>query len=105
MKKLRSVFLFLILAGAVAPAFTGCAATQTRESTGEYVDDTTITTKVKTDLIRDPVVKARQIDVNTFRGVVQLSGFVDSNGAKTRAAQIASNVSGVREVRNNLVVK
>lgn len=97
----RSAAIVLMLGGAVA----ACSSTPTRESTGEYIDSAAITTKVKAELIKDPVTKAGQISVETFRDVVQLSGFVDDAQAKTRAEQIARNVQGVRAVRNDLVVK
>ncbi len=84
---------------------TGCAGTATQKSTGEYIDDAAITAKVKTDLIGDPVTKARQIDVTTFKGNVQLSGFVDTAQEKARAAQIAAGVSGVTNVTNNITIK
>jgi hyperosmotically inducible periplasmic protein len=84
---------------------TGCAETATRESTGEYVDDSTITTKVKADLVGDDTVKAHQITVETYKGVVQLSGFVDTSEQKDRAAEIAKNVPGVKDVTNNIIVK
>ena len=92
-------------AGGVLALPTGCAATATRQSTGEYVDDSTITTKVKAAFIRDPVVKAFQVDVKTFKGTVQLSGFVDTAEQKSRAATIAAGVAGVRDVVNNVTVK
>lgn len=85
--------------------FSGCAGSSTSQSTGEYLDDSAITAKVKTELIRDPVVKARQVEVETYKGHVQLSGFVDTDEQKARAAQIAQTVSGVREVKNDLTVK
>ncbi|WP_374300041.1 BON domain-containing protein [Ferrovibrio sp.] len=97
----RSAVVVMMLGGAVA----ACSSTSTRESTGEYIDSAAITTKVKAELIKDPVTKAGQISVETFRDVVQLSGFVDTAQAKTRAEQIARNVQGVRSVRNDLVVK
>lgn len=84
---------------------SGCSSTATRESTGEYVDDTAVTAKVKAELIKDPVVKARQVDVSTFKGTVQLSGFVDTEEQKARAADVARTINGVQDVRNNLVVK
>jgi hyperosmotically inducible protein len=84
---------------------TGCAATATRESTGEYVDDSTITAKVKADLIGDDTVKAHQITVETYKGIVQLSGFVDTSEQKDRAEEIAKNVPGVKDVTNNITVK
>jgi osmotically-inducible protein OsmY len=84
---------------------TGCAATPTKESTGEYVDDTTITTKVKAAFIHDDYIKSFDITVETFKGVVQLSGFVDNSEQKSRAGEVARGVNGVRDVKNNLTVK
>jgi osmotically-inducible protein OsmY len=86
-------------------AFAGCAGTRTKESTGGYVDDSVITTKVKADLVNDPATKARDINVETFKGVVQLSGFVNTGQEKDRAGEIARNVKGVVDVKNNIVVK
>lgn len=97
----RSLAVILVLGGTVA----ACAPTTTRESTGQYIDSASITAKVKTALIQDETTKARQINVETFRDVVQLSGFVDSATEKARAEQIARNVEGVRAVRNDLVVR
>lgn len=106
MKKLITTLLAATtFASAPLLLSSGCSSTSTRESTGEYVDDTAVTAKVKAELIKDPVVKARQVDVSTFKGTVQLSGFVDTNEQKSRAADVARTVSGVRDVRNNLVVK
>lgn len=84
---------------------TGCAGTPTKESTGEYVDDSSITAKVKAALIGDEVTKAREINVETFKGTVQLSGFVDTSAEKDRAADLAKGVAGVKSVKNNIVVK
>jgi osmotically-inducible protein OsmY len=83
----------------------GCAATRTHESTGEYVDDSTITTKVKSAVFADPSLKVLQINVETFKGVVQLSGFVDTRQNATKAAEVARGVTGVKSVKNDLVVK
>jgi len=83
----------------------GCASTPTRESTGEYVDDSTITAKVKAALVRDPIVKALDVKVETFKGAVQLSGFVNSEAEKTQAVNLAAAVSGVTSVKNDIVVK
>jgi osmotically-inducible protein OsmY len=109
MKKLHNISSLLILACALTgglTAFTaGCAATPTSDSTGEYIDDSTITTKVKAKLVQDDTVKARQVDVTTFKGVVQLSGFVDTAEQKSRAAELAATVPGVRDVKNNIEVK
>jgi len=94
--------LLVLLALAV---IVGCAATRTQESTGEYVDDSTITAKVKAAIFDDPALKVLQINVETFKGVVQLSGFVNSAEIRSRAAVVASRVSGVKSVKNNIVVK
>ena len=83
----------------------GCAGSRTQESTGEYVDDSTITAKVKAAIFDDPALKVLQINVETFKGTVQLSGFVNSPQAVSRAAEVAGRVSGVKSVKNNLLVK
>ncbi len=88
----------------IALALGACSATRTQESAGEVIDDSTVTAKVKAALIEDPVTKARQIDVETYRGVVQLGGFVDSTEQKSRASEVARDVAGVKEVRNDLKV-
>src|SRR6187549_239603 len=86
-------------------AMVACASTRTQKSTGEVVDDSVTTGKVKAALIADPVTKAHQIDVNTFKGTVQLDGFVDTAASKDRAAQVAKGTKGVAKVQNNLTVK
>lgn len=86
-------------------ALSGCAATETRRSAGETVDDATLTSRVKTNLVQDQELQAFDIDVDTYRGVVQLNGFVDSPEAASRAADVADNVPGVVSVQNNLQVK
>ena len=83
----------------------GCAATATTESTGQFVDDTVITTKVKSALLGDEAVKSFAISVETLKGVVQLSGFVDTAAQKAAAAHAATTVPGVRDVKNSLIVK
>jgi hyperosmotically inducible protein len=88
----------------VALAVSACSATRTQQSAGEVVDDSVLTAKVKTALVEDPVTKAGQIDVETYRGVVQLAGFVDSQEQKARATELAKAVAGVQEVRNDLKV-
>jgi hyperosmotically inducible protein len=93
---------FLALLMTVA---SGCAGTSTRESTGEYIDDTWITTKVKAALVEDSVVKASEVNVETFKGVVQLSGFVTSKAAMDQAMVLATNVDGVTSVRNDMRIK
>jgi osmotically-inducible protein OsmY len=86
-------------------AFAACASTSTQESTGEYVDDSVITTKVKSLLAADDFLKSFQISVETFKGTVQLSGFVASREAVNKAAEIARSVKGVKSVKNDLIVK
>jgi len=86
-------------------AYVGCASTPTKESTGQYVDDSTITTKVKAAIFNDPALKVFQINVETFKGEVQLSGFVDSSQSVKRAGEVARGVGGVKSVKNSLVVK
>ena len=88
-----------------ALALGACAETQTRQSTGAYVDDSAITAKVKSAILQDPALKVMQIQVTTHENVVQLSGFVDSPQMKTRAGTVANQTSGVTSVKNDLVVK
>ncbi len=78
---------------------------QKQESTGEYLDSSAITTKVKAALLNEPGLKSTQISVETFKDQVQLSGFVDTAASKTKAGQVAASVQGVRSVKNDLVVK
>ncbi len=104
MKKYKIV-IRAFLAVLLIAAFVACASTPKQESTGEYVDDSTITTKVKADLLADDVLKGFQVSVKTFKGIVELSGFVDTQATKDRAGSIARKVAGVKEVRNNLIVK
>jgi osmotically-inducible protein OsmY len=80
----------------------GCAGTSTKEGTGEYVDDTVITTKVKTAIFNEPSLKSAQINVETFKGVVQLTGFVSSRANIDRAVEVARGVGGVTSVRNDM---
>jgi len=97
---MRALLVLLVLA-----VIAGCASTRTQESTGQYVDDSAITAKVKTDILGDPALKSFQIGVETFKGTVQLSGFVNSAEMRNRAAVVASGVSGVKSVKNDLIVK
>lgn len=83
----------------------GCASTPTTRSTGEFIDDSVVSTKVKTALLKESSLKAFQIEVQTFKGNVQLSGFVDTATEVKRAGSVARGVEGVKSVRNNLVVK
>lgn len=84
---------------------TACATKPILENTGEFIDDSVITTKIKSQIAGDSLLKAFQISVETFRGTVQLSGFVNSQKDVERADEIANNVKGVRSVKNNLIVK
>jgi osmotically-inducible protein OsmY len=86
-------------------AFLGCASTRTQQSTGEKVDDSVITTKVKAAILDEPTLKVFQINVETFKGEVQLSGFVDNAQSVKKAGEVARGVKGVRSVKNNLIVK
>ncbi len=103
--RILSTCLALIAIGGAALSTTGCTGTSTRESTGEYLDNSAITARVKSAFASDDVVKARAINVDTFRGVVQLSGFVDTAAEKARAGNIAANVQGVKQVVNNITLK
>ena len=89
----------------VALAVGACASTRTTKSAGEQVDDSVTTGRVKAALIADPTTKAHQIDVETFKGTVQLNGFVDSSASKQRASEVAKSTKGVTAVRNNLTVR
>ena len=86
-------------------ALMGCAGTATREGTGEYVDDAVITTKVKAAIFNEPTLKSSEINVETFKGTVQLSGFVSSRANIDRAAALARGVRGVVTVRNDMRLK
>jgi osmotically-inducible protein OsmY len=83
----------------------GCASTPTREGAGEYVDDTVITTKVKAAVFAEPTLKSAEINVETFKGVVQLSGFVSSEADTQKAVEVARKVKGVESVKNDMRIK
>jgi len=102
-KRNRFVGYFVLLM--LIATFAACASTPTRESTGEYIDDSVITTKVKSLLAADDFLKSFQISVETYKGTVQLSGFVDSEKAIDTAGEIARSVKGVTSVKNDLIVK
>jgi osmotically-inducible protein OsmY len=97
-KRIGGLFALGFLLGA-------CAGSPTSKSTGQYIDDAAIGTKVKAALIQSPETKAGQIDVDVYKGVVQLSGFVDNEAEATEAQRIASNVAGVRRVENKLSIR
>ena len=104
MKKRNIVIHCLVLFMLIA-AFAACASTRTHESAGEYVDDSVITTKVKSLLAADDFLKSFQISVETYQGTVQLSGFVNSQKAVDTAGEIVRSVKGVKSLKNNLIVK
>lgn len=83
----------------------GCAGTRTQDSTGEYIDDASITTKVKSEMIADEHVSAAHIDVKTIRGVVYLTGSADTRAEANKATEIANGVSGVKSVENDIQIK
>jgi osmotically-inducible protein OsmY len=99
-KRFVSVMFAIVLGTLV-----GCAGTSTREGTGEYVDDTVITTKVKTAIFNEPTLKSAEINVETFKGTVQLSGFVNSRADINRAVEVARSVGGVTAVKNDMRLK
>ena len=105
MKKQIALAVMAATLAAVPLAFTtGCAVTQGRETAGAYAKDKEIQASIKTALYGDPQVKGTQVEVNALNGNVQLSGFVDTQAAKDRAGEIARNVSGVKQVYNNLLL-
>lgn len=105
MKQKIAIVLLGTAAALGTLSFSGCAPTRTQQSAGEYIDDATLTTKVKSALLADPVVKGLQITVETFRGRVQLAGFLNSQAEIDRAVGIARSVKGVSSVDNALRVK
>ena len=98
-------FLTILACLFLVAAFTGCAATSKKESTGQYIDNSVITSKVKTAIFNEPTLKSLQITVESFKGEVQLSGFVDSAQSAKKAGEVARAVEGVVSVNNDLVVK
>ncbi len=97
---------FAYFFGAMILAVTlGCASTAKQEGTGEYVDDTVITGKVKAAILNDPTLKSAEINVETFKGIVQLSGFVSSKEAENRAVVVARGVAGVKSVKDDMRLK
>ncbi|MBL9208103.1 MAG: BON domain-containing protein [Opitutaceae bacterium] len=105
--KSKPILVALLLASTLGGALFsgGCAATSTQASTGQYIDDSAITVKVKAAFVKDPLIKAFDVSVETFKGVVQLSGFVNTATEKEQAGKIAATINGVTEVKNNIAVK
>ena len=104
MKK-RNIVVYCLVLLMLIVTFTACAATRTHESAGEFVDDSVITTKVKSLIAADDFLKSFQISVETYKGTVQLSGFVNSQQAVDKAGEITRSVKWVKSIKNNLVVK
>lgn len=104
MTNIRSLS-WLIAIGLLGLSLGACAMFSGRETSGQYIDDTTITTKVKAQIFDDPALKVLQVNVETMKGVVQLSGFVDSKQSRAKAVAIAREVKGVVSVKDDLVVK
>ena len=98
-------FSILLLAAAAFTTLGGCASSATQESTGQYMDDTAITTKVKAAIFNDASLKSAEINVETFKGVVQLSGFVNSQADINKAVAVTQAVGGVRSVKNDMRLK
>ena len=98
----RFANLFLVI---LLVSLLGCASTAKKEGTGEYVDDSVITTKIKAEFVKDESLKATEINVETFKGVVQLSGFVNSQSDINKAVEVARTVKGVKSVKNDMRLK
>ncbi len=104
MKQFNKYFFAVFIALTLA-SVAGCASTSTKAGTGEYIDDTVITTKVKAAIFNEPTLKVSEINVETFKGVVQLSGFVSSQSDIDLAVKVAREVGGVKSVKNDMHVK
>jgi osmotically-inducible protein OsmY len=102
---LRRKAAALIVAALLGSTLAACTSTPTQQSAGQAIDDGVVTAKVKAALVQDPVTKAHEITVETFKGTVQLSGFVESDEARTRAVELAKDVDGVKQVKDALEVR
>lgn len=101
-------FTHALIASAAALAIvgtTGCSVARDQQSVGSYIDDSTLTTRVKAKFAEDPVVSALAIQVETLKGMVQLSGFAKSAEERSKAETLAKNTSGVTGVRNDIIVR
>lgn len=103
MKQLKCISTFVI--AVTLTAVLGCAGTPQREGTGEYIDDSVITAKVKTAIFNEPSLKSAEINVETFKGTVQLSGFVSTQANISRAVEVTRGVGGVKSVKNDMRLK
>ena len=96
---------FALIAAVLLVTMAGCASTARHEGTGEYIDDTVLTTKTKAAIFNEPTLKSAEINVETFKGIVQLSGFVSSQADINRAAELARGIAGVKSVKNDMRLK
>jgi osmotically-inducible protein OsmY len=101
-KKLSALLVAIAMSGAM---LVGCSSAPTQQPAGEAIEDGVVTAKVKAKLIEDPVTKTHRINVETFKGTVQLSGFVETEQARTRALQLAKETAGVRNVKDAMEVR
>jgi hyperosmotically inducible protein len=97
--------LYAIMLAASVVSIVGCASTPKQEGTGQYFDDSAITAKVKAAIFADPDLKVAEINVETFKGIVQLSGFVRSRADELKAVQVARGVGGVKSVKDEMSLK
>lgn len=104
-KKLCLWLVWLFLSVSFSPLLTGCTTPETRHSTGQFLDDSAITTKIKAKLLDDPTVSGLAISVETYKGDVQLTGFANSNIEIKQAERLARETSGVKAVLNNIYLK
>lgn len=95
----------LLASAVIAASLVACAGTPKQESTGEYLDDTVLTAKVKSALLNDPTVSGLAVNVESFKGTVQLSGFVKSADEREKAVQVARKVGGVKQIRNDILLR
>jgi len=103
--KIAQKIVIAAFAATTVFSVVGCAPTATKEGAGEYVDDSMITAKVKASILNEPTLKSTEINVETFKGTVQLSGFVAQPGDITKAGEVARGVKGVQSVKNDIRVK
>lgn len=103
MKQLKNIYTIMV--ALLFVSMLGCASTSKTEGTGEYIDDSVITTRVKAAIFNEPTLKSAEINVETFKGTVQLSGFVSSQADISKAVEIAKKVDNVKSVKNSMQVK
>ena len=98
-------YIYTIILAVMLMTTLGCASTPKKESTGEYIDDSVITTKVKAAVFNEPTLKSSEINVETYKGVVQLSGFVSSEDDISKAVEVTRNVKGVASIKDDMRIK